>query len=495
MKNVWKLSLMAVAVVALTACGGSDDDPFDSGDDTTTPPAGELYNYTKVEGRRFTTKSVAADNVKTVAVLVNAPAKTVSLGALPAEKAFIDYGMGKAVRVAANRELTQTATAAQTRQALTWSTSASGQAVGAIEFKSEGAFGIRLGLLVDALPNGTVIRVSSAASGNTVYEATGAEVNAALARNAAAGETDANARTWWTPNLGSDQVLLSLTLPVGASAADLTVAIPSLSHQFVDIATLESPAKATGIGAAESCEVDVTCSTDGANQRDAVARMSYQSGGSGYFCSGTLLNDAANSNRPYFITANHCISTQAEATSMQTDWFFRTATCNSGALSASSSKRYNGAKLLITKAGNDMTLLQLNDAPPAGVWLSGWDAGLNNSNQAVYDVHHPVGDLAKIANGTVQNYGHCVFGTGGLSCGASSDGTSAFYQVQWRNGTTEGGSSGSGLVKAGGYLIGTLTGGSASCSNQTGSDFFGRLDMGMTNGMDKWLLAKDPSKL
>lgn len=493
MNTVWKLSWMAAAVVALSACGGSDDN--DQPDPGPNPNPGDLYTYTQVEGRRLT-KSAAVENVKTVALLVNAPANTVRLGALPADQAFIDYGAGKAVRVAASRSLAGTATAAQTRQALTWSSNASGQAVGAIAFQAEGAFGIRLGLLVDALPNGSVLRVSSAASGNTVFEATGAEVNAALARNAAAGETDANGRTWWTPNLGSDQVLLSITLPAGASAADLAVAIPTLSHQFVDVNTL-SISKATGIGAAEACEVDVTCASDGANQRDAVARMAFQSGGNGYYCTGTLLNDAANSGRPYFITANHCISTQSQATSLQTDWFFRSATCNSGALSANSTKRYNGAKLLWSRTGNDMTLLQLNDAPPAGVWLSGWDAGLNNQADAlknVFDVHHPVGDLAKIANGAVVNYGNCTYSAGGLSCAGSADGSAQFYQVKWNRGTTEGGSSGSGLVK-GGYLIGTLTGGSATCSNQTGSDYFGRLDVGMSGGMNKWLLAKDPSKL
>ena len=495
MKNVWKLSLMAAAIVALTACGGGDDD--DEGVDPGPGPgagSGDLYNYSYVEGRRLT-KQAPVENVKALAVLVDAPAATVHLDALPVEKTFIDYSAGKAVKVSEGRELAQTATAALTRQALTWSTSAAGEAVGAIAFQADGALGLRLGLVVDALPDTAVVRLSSQASGNVVYDATGAEINATLARNAAAGETDANGRTWWTPNLGSDQVQLTITLPAGANAASLAVAIPSLSHVFVDPSQLASQAKATGIGAAEACEVDVTCASDGANQRDAVGRMSYQSGSSGYFCTGTLLNDAAESSRPYFITANHCISTQSEASSLQTDWFFRTATCNSGSLSTSSTKRYNGAKLLFSQSGNDMTLLQLNDAPPAGVWLSGWDAGLNNNSQAVYDIHHPVGDLAKIANGTVKSYGNCVNGSGGLTCGGTTDGNGKFYQVQWSKGTTEGGSSGSGLIRSNGYLIGVLTGGSASCSNQTGSDYFGRLDVGMSAGMNKWLLAKDPSKL
>ena len=489
----WKLSLMAVAIVTLTACGGGDDDDNDNTAPPTTPPtSGGMYDVTKVDGRRFT-KQTEVSNVKAVAVLVTAPANTVRLGALPAEETFIDYSAGKAVRVAAGRDLPETATAAQTRQALNWSRNASGQAVGAIEFQADGALGLRLGLLVDALPNAAVIRLSSQASGNTVYEALGAEVNASVANNAAAGDTSAAGRTWWTPNLGSNQVTLEITLPAGADAASLGVAIPSLSHTFVDVTSLDAAAK--GVGDSGACELDVTCTQDGANQRDAVARMLYQSGSSGYYCTGTLLNDAAQSNLPYFLSANHCISTQAEASSMQTDWFFRTATCNSGQLSASSTKRYNGAKLLWSQTINDMTLMQLNDQPPAGAWMAGWDAGLNNQSQAVYDVHQPMGDYAKIAYGNVVSFGQCAFGNGGLSCGASNDGNSRFYRVEWSRGTTEGGSSGSGLLTSGGYVIGTLTGGSASCSNQAGADFFGRLDYGFSNGMNRWLVAKDPTKL
>jgi hypothetical protein len=365
--------------------------------------------------------------------------------------------------------------------------------VGALAIQAEGARGLRLGLLVDALPDTAVVQVSSTNSGDTVYEATGAEINAALAANASAGETGTAARTWWSPNLGGDRAELRITLPAGATAASLAVAIPVVSHVFADLDTLaaQGQAKNTGIGASDSCELDVTCYDVGTNERDAVARMQFVKDGGSFLCTGTLLNDAAQSGRPYFITANHCISEQSVATTLQTDWFFRSATCDSSRLNANSTLRSGGATLLWSQATNDMTLLRLNQDPPSGVWLAGWDAGQNNQTQSVYDIHQPMGDLAKIAGGSVTSYATCS----GVQCSASNSGSAPFYQVQWSQGTTEGGSSGSGLLKSSGHLIGTLFGGSARCDNRNGSDHFGRLDIGFANGINRWLAAKDPTQV
>ena len=42
--------------------------------------------------------------------------------------------------------------------------------------------------------------------------------------------------------------------------------------------------------------------------------------GSGFFCSGTLISTVNNDLTPYFLTANHCISTNAEANTAAVDW-------------------------------------------------------------------------------------------------------------------------------------------------------------------------------
>src|SRR5690606_11659733 len=77
----------------------------------------------------------------------------------------------------------------------------------------------------------------------------------------------------------------------------------------------------------------------------------------------------------------------------------------------------------------------------------------------------------------------------------SSTEANSSWSVQWdRNTTTEGGSSGSPLFDQNHRIIGQLWGGSASCSNLTGKDFYGRFHnswqptgSNSTNQLKHWL--------
>ena len=64
--------------------------------------------------------------------------------------------------------------------------------------------------------------------------------------------------------------------------------------------------------------------------------------------------------------------------------------------------------------------------------------------------------------------------------------------MQWQKGTTEGGSSGSGVFvtvveNQTRYLVGQLYGGSASCSNREGGDAYGRFDLAYSAALSRWL--------
>jgi hypothetical protein len=85
------------------------------------------------------------------------------------------------------------------------------------------------------------------------------------------------------------------------------------------------------------------------------------------------------------------------------------------------------------------------------------------------DGHHPQGDLKKVSQGSVTAY----------SRWDSTTSPTQYLQVQWSSGTTEGGSSGSGLLTLAGtqyVLRGGLRGGTALCSNLDGFDLFSRFD-------------------
>lgn len=207
-------------------------------------------------------------------------------------------------------------------------------------------------------------------------------------------------------------------------------------------------------------------------------------------CSGTLMNDARNSGTPYFLSANHCISTQASASSLQTRWFFRSASCNASPRVHGDMQRLTGgARLLYATARTDTAFMVLNDAPPAGVRYAGsYFGNADPINAKVLGVHHPRGDLQKYSEGGVQGYAVCAPGDA-RQCAASQV-PAEFLHVRWSRGTTEGGSSGSGLFGTIGstrYVIGQLLGGGASCENPEGADLYGRFNLAYHDGIRRWL--------
>ena len=99
--------------------------------------------------------------------------------------------------------------------------------------------------------------------------------------------------------------------------------------------------------------------------------------------------------------------------------------------------------------------------------FAGWDSDAS-APQSVSGLHHPYGDVKKIAFGSITGTSSCrEFG----NCGFND------IEVAWSEGHTESGSSGSGLFNATGQLVGTLWGGSSQCGPLNivfGHDAFGR---------------------
>ena len=65
------------------------------------------------------------------------------------------------------------------------------------------------------------------------------------------------------------------------------------------------------------------------------------------------------------------------------------------------------------------------------------------------------------------------------------------FRVSWRQGTTEGGSSGSAIfVQANNdvrYVVGPLSSGRPSCQNPSGTDAYGRFELSFADGIRNWL--------
>ena len=147
-----------------------------------------------------------------------------------------------------------------------------------------------------------------------------------------------------------------------------------------------------------------------------------------------------------------------------------------------------GADLLYANATIDNTLVKLNAQPPARVVYAGSYFGSGvTPGVGVASVHNPQGDLQKYSVGAIRGYANCE---GEGNCSNSDVNAGYMLRVNWQQGTTEGGSSGSAIFAQSGntrYVVGALHGGAASCQNPNGSDFYGRFQRSFAAGIGGWL--------
>ena len=396
-------------------------------------------------------------------------------------------GPGVPIQVGVARDIPATSTGAAMARALKWRR-AGGRTAAAVSFTSQGGAGLRLGLVVRKLPADALVR-GYVKGGDTAFEVPGATVLEALQRNRDAGDVSEAARTWWTPLVDGPEMTLEISLPQGATADAVDISVPRLSHLQVKAGDLNNTVK---IGQAGTCEADVKCVADLDNSSRATARMVFTVNGGTYLCTGTLLNDSSSSGTPYFLSANHCVSTQTTATSLITYWFYRSSSCNSGILDSNYRVLHSGATLLYASSDSDTSFMKLSAAPPTGAVFAGWSIDAPAIGGEVVGIHHPEGDLQKYSQGAVTTFANCtaVDSSDSFSCATANASSGNFVNANWDTGTTESGSSGSGLFASSSgkrYLIGQLYGGSTSCFFRGGGSWYGRFDKAYFASLSRWL--------
>jgi hypothetical protein len=347
---------------------------------------------------------------------------------------------------------------------LAWQPLPAGGVATRIEVVSAGAAALRLSLAVpDAAPE-LVVRFASATPSADVHGPYPAR---------AIAEQVARHGAFWSPVIEGDAAVVEIVARAGETRADVALQLDLVSHLVVEPPALASlgPKRVQDIGGSGACNVDVACELPDATLDSAarsVGKLVFSNAaGSTFLCSGTLVNDAVNSYIPYLHTAAHCIEGAFEASTINVYWHFRAQSCRSLAVPPYALQT-GGAALLARDPDFDWVLLRLNASPPAGVVFAGWSAALVPTGAAATGLHHPHGDLEKVSRGSTPGY--YTFEDG-----------SSFVTMHWRSGTTEAGSSGSGLFTlsaSGAYyeLRGGLFGGDASCSNRSGTDYYSRFD-------------------
>lgn len=259
--------------------------------------------------------------------------------------------------------------------------------------------------------------------------------------------------------------------------------IDKVGHDFVGIARK----KDGRFNTSDTCHVDINCEegTSWQTHKRAVCRMVINGN---ELCSGSLINNTLNDQTPYVLSANHCIDSKSKAQNTVFVFNYESPVCNGS--DGSVSQSISGASLMATKNQDkgylDFTLLRLSQAVPLSYqpYFAGWDSR-NLVPQSVAGIHHPWGDVKKIS---IDND---VLVKGSFDAWYDPD---SFWVVgEWEKGTTEGGSSGSPLFDQHQRIVGSLTGGEATCDNPV-NDYYQMLMIAFdkypsdTNQLKKWLV-------
>jgi lysyl endopeptidase len=350
-----------------------------------------------------------------------------------------------------------------------------GGSVARIEIRSMDAMALRVGLDIGALDDRVQLRFGgSTRPSEVVAMMTGAQVK----------RLPGPEGLFWTPSTDGEVQYIEIFRPAGVPAFAVRLDAPMISHLLAD--SRNSFKLIEKIGESGSCNIDTICRVNELGQayinaKNAVAHMRFtRTGGGTFICTGTLLNDTAPATQiPYFHSANHCFSNntgvapvatqmQSVANTLNTFWNYETTGCGN-LVQTPTTQVSGGATYLYSSRETDGMLLRLNSAPPSFAFFAGSNAGPLAAGTAVLAIHHPAGDAKKVSGGQTISF------------------DSTETEVGWFTGTTEGGSSGSGLFtlnERGQYVLrGGLFGGSASCAN-TGSlantqnrDYYSRLDV------------------
>lgn len=287
-------------------------------------------------------------------------------------------------------------------------------------------------------------------------------------------------------------ITLEYVEPKGISGGVISIANIVIGYRYIRLPDNTQEA----FGGSGNCQVNINCS-EGSNwqkEKNAVALILVNGN---RYCTGSLVNNTKKNNEAYFLTADHCLGGWANASKHDAInnsnldhwsfyWNYESPSC-SNTSSQPIIRSTSGATVISNNSVSDFALLKLKEDPAklqgATLYYLGWDC-TTNIPSSVVGIHHPAGDVKKIAtrNGSPGSYNSSFWG---------------FYWSATANGysVTEGGSSGSPLINNSRRVIGQLYGGSSvNCSNPSQDNaIYGRLSVSWTgnNNSDQRRRLKD----
>lgn len=215
-------------------------------------------------------------------------------------------------------------------------------------------------------------------------------------------------------------------------------------------------------GSSGACNIDVLCA-QGDNWWDEIPSVGVYTLNGYLTCTGAMINNTSEDQTPYFLTANHCGVTASSDATIVVYWNHQNSTCRtpgSGSSGGSGNGSYSqftsGSTMRATRSYTDFTLTELSSAPnPSwGITWSGWSRSSSTSGVGA-GIHHPSTAEKRIS---FPDY---------------STASGEYWNVNWSEGTTEPGSSGSPLYDSSHRIVGQLCCGAAACGNDS-NDYYGR---------------------
>ncbi|MBP7848659.1 MAG: PKD domain-containing protein [Lentimicrobiaceae bacterium] len=237
-----------------------------------------------------------------------------------------------------------------------------------------------------------------------------------------------------------------------------------------------------GVESTVACKVNVNCLPEGLawqDEKKAVVRILLKKAGLLKLISGVLINNTRLDATPYILTSDYSVTGVTASDLLQTVFYFdyELPACDTTGLPAAL-KTLTGATEVASggiscNLGSDFFLMRLNQYIPAAYqpYFMGWDRNPAPADSGV-SIHFTGSLVKQIAMfDSLLEHGH--FG-GGI--------VNTHWKLRWKptdNGFSTLGPGGEGapLMNKQGRLVGTYTGGQASCSNPLGESFFGKFSV------------------
>lgn len=279
-----------------------------------------------------------------------------------------------------------------------------------------------------------------------------------------------NIRGFATGLVYGDDVVLEYYQPKEV-ATDAIISIEYVVHGYRYIRI-----NAPGYGASDSCMVNINCG-EGLNwqyEKKAVALILVNGN---RLCTGSLINTTDLSRKPYFLTANHCISSYGDAEenpnldSFTFWWNYEVPGCINTNVEPTPLITHGATIVANKENASHFALLRLTEDP---ITLSnyipyylGWDKSGLSGDPGVC-IHHPRGDVKKISTILSQP-------TSSTYYQYFTD--QSYWKVYFSQGVVNHGSSGSPLLNAAHRVIGQLRGGDSEGCNYSGQTFYGKFNV------------------